>query len=70
MNEVSLFRLHLLRATYLLMIVGLGATIWPLLLGTPEAAEHFRELGYREVYNVEGGIDAWAEAVDPAIPRY
>jgi hypothetical protein len=42
MNEVSLFRLHVLRATYLLMIVGLGATIWPLLLDAPEAAEHFR----------------------------
>lgn len=35
-----------------------------------EAAEHFRELGYREVYNVEGGIEAWADAVDPALPRY
>lgn len=42
MNEVSLFRLHLLRATYLLLVVGLGTTIWPLLLGAPEAAEHFR----------------------------
>jgi hypothetical protein len=42
MNEVSLLRLHLLRATYLLMVVGLGTTIWPLLLGAPEAAEHFR----------------------------
>ena len=35
-----------------------------------QAAEHFRELGYREVYNVEGGIEAWAEGVDPSIPRY
>ena len=35
-----------------------------------EAAEHFRELGYREVYNIEGGIEAWAEAVDPSVPRY
>ena len=35
-----------------------------------QAAEHFRELGYREVYNIEGGIDAWADSVDPAIPRY
>lgn len=42
MNEVSIFRLHLLRATYLLMVVGLGVTIWPLLLDAPEAAEHFR----------------------------
>ncbi|MCY7353744.1 MAG: Grx4 family monothiol glutaredoxin [Lysobacter sp.] len=34
-----------------------------------EAAEHFRELGYREVYNIEGGIAAWAD-VDPQISRY
>ena len=34
-----------------------------------QAAEHFRQLGFGEVYNVVGGIDAWAEA-DPAIPRY
>ena len=34
-----------------------------------EAAEHFRELGYREVYNIEGGIEAWAD-IDPQIPRY
>lgn len=42
MNEVSLLRLHVLRATYLLMIVGLGLTIWPLLLDAPETVEHFR----------------------------
>ena len=35
-----------------------------------QAAEHFRELGYREVYNIEGGIEAWADSVDPIIPRY
>lgn len=34
-----------------------------------QAAEHFRARGFREVYNVEGGIDAWADA-DPAVPRY
>ena len=34
-----------------------------------QAAEHFRGLGFREVYNVTGGIDAWAQ-LDPAIPRY
>ena len=34
-----------------------------------QAAEHFRQLGFTEVYNVAGGIDAWAQ-VDPAIPRY
>ena len=34
-----------------------------------QAAEHFRKLGFREVYNVTGGIDAWAQ-VDPAVARY
>lgn len=29
MNEVSLFRLYVLRAMYLLVVVGLGATLWP-----------------------------------------
>lgn len=42
MNEVSIFRLYVLRATYLLIVVGVGAMIWPLLFNTPEAAEHFR----------------------------
>lgn len=35
-----------------------------------QAAEHFRQLGFREIYSVEGGIDAWAEHVDGRIPRY
>jgi monothiol glutaredoxin len=34
------------------------------------AAEHFREHGFRDVYNVEGGIDAWSREVDPGVPRY
>lgn len=29
MNEVSTFRLYLMRATYLLIVVGIGSTIWP-----------------------------------------
>lgn len=29
MNEVTLFRLYLLRALYLLIVVGLGLEIWP-----------------------------------------
>lgn len=41
-DDVSLARLYALRATYLLIVVGLGPTIWPLLLGAPERAEHFR----------------------------
>jgi monothiol glutaredoxin len=34
-----------------------------------QAAEHFRQLGFTEVYNVVGGIDAWSDA-DSGIPRY
>ncbi len=34
-----------------------------------QAAEHFRQLGFREVHNVTGGIDAWAD-LDPSIPKY
>jgi len=34
-----------------------------------QAAEHFRQLGFREVYNIEGGIDAWAD-LDASIPKY
>jgi monothiol glutaredoxin len=34
------------------------------------AAEHFREHGFRDVYNVEGGIDAWAREIDSSVPRY
>lgn len=26
--------------------------------------------GFREVWNLEGGIDAWSVCVDPSIPRY
>lgn len=35
-----------------------------------QAAEHFRGLGFHDLYNVEGGIDAWAEQVDPSVQRY
>lgn len=42
MNDVSVFRLYILRATYLLIAVGVGSMIWPLLLDAPETAEHFR----------------------------
>jgi monothiol glutaredoxin len=34
------------------------------------AAEHFRQLGFTKVFNVEGGIDAWSREIDPAVPRY
>lgn len=35
-----------------------------------QAAEHFRGLGFTEVFNVEGGIDAWSQRVDRSVPRY
>ncbi len=34
------------------------------------AAEHFLKQGYTNVYNLEGGIDAWSLTVDPSVPRY
>jgi monothiol glutaredoxin len=34
------------------------------------AAEHVIRMGFREVYNVTGGIDAWSQHVDPTAPRY
>jgi monothiol glutaredoxin len=34
------------------------------------AAEHFRALGFRNVHNVAGGIDAWSQQIDPSVPRY
>lgn len=34
------------------------------------AAEHFVAQGFTNVMNVEGGIDAWSQFVDPSVPRY
>lgn len=33
-------------------------------------AEHFRHLGFSEIYNVAGGIDAWSQEIDRSVPRY
>lgn len=33
-------------------------------------AEQFAAHGFTEVYNVEGGIDAWSREVDDSVPRY
>lgn len=35
-----------------------------------KAAEHFAALGFTQVFNVVGGIDAWSQDVDPSVPRY
>jgi monothiol glutaredoxin len=34
------------------------------------AAEYFERQGFRNLYNLEGGIDAWSLLVDPSVPRY
>lgn len=34
------------------------------------AAEHFVEHGFVHVFNLSGGIDAWALLVDASVPRY
>ncbi|MGH2436578.1 MAG: rhodanese-like domain-containing protein [bacterium] len=35
------------------------------------AAEYFlREAGFRNLYNLRGGIDAWSQLVDPSVPHY
>ena len=33
------------------------------------AAEHFRQLGFTRLYNIVGGVDAWAD-IDGSIPKY
>jgi len=35
-----------------------------------QAAEHFVALGFTNVYNVQGGIDAWSREIDPSVARY
>ncbi len=35
-----------------------------------QAAEYFRGLGFHDLYNVEGGIDAWSVEIDPTVARY
>ena len=42
MGDVSLFRLYVLRATYLFIVVGLGFLIWPAVLNPPANTEHMR----------------------------
>ena len=35
-----------------------------------QAAEYFRREGFRNLHNLQGGIDAWSLLVDPSVPRY
>lgn len=34
------------------------------------AAEYFQRAGFRQLYNLQGGIDAWSMQIDPSVPRY
>jgi len=34
------------------------------------AAEYFEQQGFSNLFNLSGGIDAWSQLVDPAVPRY
>ncbi|MDQ3706334.1 MAG: molybdopterin-synthase adenylyltransferase MoeB, partial [Chloroflexota bacterium] len=34
------------------------------------AVNELRQLGFRKLWNLRGGINAWAEEVDPSLPRY
>lgn len=34
------------------------------------AAEQFLAQGFKNVFNVEGGMEAWSQEVDPDVPRY
>ena len=35
-----------------------------------QAAEYFRQRGFRNLCNLDGGIEAWSVLVDPSVPRY
>jgi hypothetical protein len=44
-SDVSIFRLYLLRALYLLIAVGLAVMIWPGILSPPENLSHMAGVG-------------------------
>jgi adenylyltransferase/sulfurtransferase len=35
-----------------------------------QAVQLLQERGFANVYNLEGGIDAWSDQVDPNVPKY
>jgi rhodanese-related sulfurtransferase len=35
-----------------------------------KAVKLLQEAGFRNVYNVKGGITAWSEEIDPSVPKY
>lgn len=35
-----------------------------------QAAHFLKQRGFTNVYNLEGGIDAWSDFIDPSVPKY
>jgi rhodanese-related sulfurtransferase len=35
-----------------------------------QVATYLQENGFTQVVNLEGGIDAWSEQIDPSVPTY
>ncbi|SPD44093.1 Rhodanese-related sulfurtransferase (fragment) [Cupriavidus taiwanensis] len=35
-----------------------------------QVAAYLERQGYGKVYNLTGGVDAWASQVDPGMPKY
>src|SRR5688572_12274028 len=35
-----------------------------------QAAYYLQSLGFKRVFNLKGGIDAWSLQIDPDVPRY
>jgi len=63
-DDAAMARLEKLdRATPLAFICHSGGRSYTV-------AEHFVTRGFKTVFNVAGGIDAWSREVDPSIPRY
>lgn len=35
-----------------------------------KAVKYLQQQGFKNVVNLEGGVDAWAERIDPSMPTY
>jgi rhodanese-related sulfurtransferase len=35
-----------------------------------QAARLLQQRGFANVYNLQGGIDAWSDQIDPNVPKY
>ena len=35
-----------------------------------QAVRLLKQRGFNKVYNLEGGIDAWSDFIDPSVPKY